>query len=143
MGVGECAGEVVSLFSMEITKAESRHFEALIALDENNAAKADDAAYHSMILAARALVRTSFWNVTDDPNKIVEEFRTRFFDTKLFFDQYAGGKFAQYLFDRHANPPTSPDIDFARRIVEEARLFIEACHACEARLSASSLAASS
>lgn len=30
--------------------------------------------------------------------KIVREFRARFFDTKLFFDTYAGGKFAMYLF---------------------------------------------
>ena len=29
IGVGECAGEVVSLFSLEITRAESAHFEGL------------------------------------------------------------------------------------------------------------------
>ena len=40
----------------------------------------------------------------DDPNKIVEEFRRTFYDTKLFFDPYAGGKFANYLFD-HARMP--------------------------------------
>ncbi len=132
--MGECAGEVVSLFSMEITKAESQHFESLIALDEANWAKADEGAYRSMLLAARALVRTSFWGLSDDPVKIVEEFRTRFYDTKLFFDTYAGGKFAQYLFLRHENPPTNADADSARRLVEEARLFIEACYACEVRV---------
>jgi sulfite reductase (ferredoxin) len=44
IGVGECAGEVVSLFSMEIAKAESEHFDALIALDEGDYALADQRA---------------------------------------------------------------------------------------------------
>jgi sulfite reductase (ferredoxin) len=135
IGVGECAGEVVSLFAMEVTKAESKHFDALVAIDEGNYEKADDGAYRSMLTAARALIRGQYFGISDDPNKIIEEFRTRFFDTKLFFDQYAGGKFAQYLFDRHANPPARIDEDYARRIVEEARLFIEACYACDARMS--------
>jgi sulfite reductase (ferredoxin) len=134
IGVGECAGEVVSVFSMEIAKAESQHFESLIALDEANYRKADEAAYRSMLLAARALVRTRFWDIGDDPNRIIEEFRARFYDTQLFFDKYAGGKFAQYLFLRHNNPPETPTEDSARRLVEEARLFIEACYACEAKV---------
>ncbi|MCC7451966.1 MAG: nitrite/sulfite reductase, partial [Anaerolineae bacterium] len=134
IGVGECAGEVVSVFSMEIARAESQHFESLIALDEANYGKADEAAYRSMLLAARALVRTRFWDIGDAPNRIVEEFRARFYDTQLFFDKYAGGKFAQYLFLRHNNPPQTPTEDFARRLVEEARLFIEACYACEAKV---------
>lgn len=134
IGVGECAGEVVSVFSMEIARAESQHFESLIALDEANYGKADEAAYRSMLLAARALVRTRFWDIGDDPNRIVEEFRARFYDTQLFFDKYAGGKFAQYLFLRHDTPPQTPTEDSARRLVEEARLFIEACYACEAKV---------
>jgi sulfite reductase (ferredoxin) len=134
IGVGECAGEVVSLFSMEITKAESNHFDGLIAMDEGKYAKADDHAYQAMLLAARALVRTRILTLGDDPNKIVEEFRAQFYDTKLFFDPYAGGKFAHYLFHRHENPPTAPDADSARRLLEEAQLFIEACYSCEARV---------
>jgi sulfite reductase (ferredoxin) len=134
IGVGECAGEVVSLFSMEIAKAESKHFDALVALDENNYVKADESAYRSMLSAARALVRTSYWAVSEDPNNIVDEFRTRFYDTKLFFDPFSGGKFAQYLFHRHENPPAVPTADSARQLTEEARLFIEACYACEVRV---------
>ena len=137
IGVGECAGEVVSLFSMEIAKAESNHFDGLIALDEGKFAKADESGYRAMLLAARALVRTRFLALSDDPNKIVEEFRKQFYDTKLFFDPYAGGKFAHYLFDRHENPPAQPDADSARRLLEEAQLFIEACYSCEARVNGS------
>lgn len=135
IGVGECAGEVVSLFSMEIAKAESRHFEALVALDENDYVEADQAAYQSMLLAARALVRSRNYDVGQDPDRIVEEFRKHFYDTELFFDKYAKGKFAQYLFSRHAEPPQEFTHATAYRQVEEARLFIEACHDCESRLS--------
>jgi hypothetical protein len=122
---------------MEIAKAESTHFEGILALDEGNYAKADQNAYRSMLQAARALVRTNLLDLNDDPNKIVGEFQTRFVDTRLFFDPFSGGKFAQFLIDRHQNPPTSADADFARRILEEAQLFIEATYSCEARVNGS------
>ncbi len=137
IGVGECAGEVVSLFAMEIAKAESLHFDGLLALDDGNFAKADDNAYRAMLGAAKALVRTNYLRPLDDPNQIVAEFRTRFYDTKLFFDPFAGGKFASYLFDRHANPPAAPDFDAAQRLLGEAQLFMEACYSCEARVNGS------
>src|SRR5690349_21927063 len=122
IGVGECAGEVVSLFDMEIAKAESKHFDALLALDEHAYAKADDLAYRAMLSAARALVRIQDFSLPDEPNKIVEAFKTRFYDTQLFFDQYAGGKFAQYLFARHEETPTSATEDSARNLIAEAQL---------------------
>ncbi len=136
IGVGECAGEVVSLFSIEIAQAESEHFEALVALDEGDYLQADQRAYRAMLMAARALVRTRYLNVGNEPDRIVEEFRTRFYDTELFFDKYAKGKFGQYLFERHENPPQTHSRESGYRAVEEARLFIEACHDCEARLTA-------
>ncbi|MAS34087.1 MAG: sulfite reductase [Anaerolineaceae bacterium] len=134
IGVGECAGEVVSLFSIEIIKAESQHFDSLVALDEGKFAAAEQGAYRSMLLAARALIRTQYPDVTMEPNDIVREFRTRFYDTQLFFDRYARGKFAEYFFNRHENPPTNPDKNAAHRLIEEAQLFIEATHAAEQRI---------
>jgi len=137
IGIGECAGEVVSLFSMEIAKAESNHFDGLVIFDEGNYVKADDYAYRAMLSGARALVRTRYITVGDDANKIVDEFRRLFYDTKQFFDPFAGGKFAHYLFDRHENPPAQVDFDAARRLLEESQLFIEACYSCEARVNGS------
>lgn len=134
MGVGECAGEVVSLFTLEITRAEAEAFDALVSLEEGHYELADRRAYHSMILAARALVRTQYLDVGDDPNNIVAEFRRRFYDTQLFFDKYAKGKFAHYLFGRHDNPTANPDADSAHQLLGEANLFIEAAHACDARM---------
>jgi sulfite reductase (ferredoxin) len=134
IGIGECAGEVVSLFSIEIARAESEHFEALVALDEGHYALADQRAYQAMLLAARALIRTQNLDISTNPNDIVQEFRARFYDTKLFFDKYAGGKFAHYFFDRHENPPANPDRHLAHQVIEEAQLFIEATHAAEQRV---------
>src|SRR5690606_23626588 len=129
IGVGECAGEVVSLFSIEIAKAESQHFDALLALDEGNYALTDERAYQAMLLAARALVRTQLAGVADNPNRIVEEFRTRFDAAELFVGKYAKGKFARFRLDRHETPPQTAGMDEARSTVEEAQLVIEACHA--------------
>jgi sulfite reductase (ferredoxin) len=135
MGVGECAGEVVSIFSMEIARAEAELFDAMIALDEHNYVLADRRAYNAMLLAARSLLRSQLVDLTsDDSDQIVALFRTRFYDTQLFFDKYSKGKFAEYLFDRHANPHPKPDEDVAHKQIEEANLFIEAAHACDARL---------
>lgn len=134
IGVGECAGEVVSLFSMEIAKAESQHFDALVALDEGDYELADERAYNAMLLAARALIRTKSFNVQNDADWIVNEFRTQFYDTKLFFDPFAHGKFARYLLTRHETPPATVTKDSAHNLVDEAQLFIEATHAAEARI---------
>lgn len=134
LGVGECAGEVVSLFSMEVSKAESENFEAQVALEEGDFARADQLAYSSMLLAARGLVRTQYLDVSEDPDDIVQEFKTRFYDTELFYDRYAKGKFAKYLFDRHENPAESPTKESAHTLIEEAQLFIEAAHACDLKM---------
>ena len=134
IGVGECAGEVVSLFSMEISKAESTHFEALLALDDGDYRGADEQAYKAMVLAARALVRTKHLDVGDDYNTIVGEFRSRFYDTELIYDRFAKGKFARYLFKRHAGAPTRLNEDYAHQIIDETQLFIENVHTAEQRI---------
>ena len=134
IGVGECAGEVVSLFSMEISKAESTHFEALLALDDGDYALADENAYKAMVLAARALVRTKYLDVGDDHNNIVAEFRSRFYDTELIYDRFAKGKFARYLFKRHSEAPARIDVDYAHQIIDETQLFIENVHTAEQRI---------
>jgi sulfite reductase (ferredoxin) len=136
LGVGECAGEVVSVTEFGLADSEREVFEAQVQLDENNPAGAAQRAYAAMLSAAQALVRVQNIDVTDDPDDIVDQFRTRFHETKLFHDPYAGAKFAQYLFRLHASPPNGVGADGARQCIEEAQLFIEAAHACYDRLSA-------
>src|SRR6185312_3939578 len=101
--------------------------------------KADEAAYQSMLIAAKGLVHTQLWDITDDPNQIVAEFKTRFYDTHLFQSpdagQYAGGKFALYLLNRHADENRVFAAEQARHLVEEAQLFIEAAYGYYQRMS--------
>ena len=134
MAAGECAGEVVSLVEFDMAAAERLVFEAQLLWDDEDYSKADEFAYNAMLQGAKALIKTEFLDVSDDPDTLVKEFRERFLDTKLFRDKYAGGKFAQYLFRRHQSPPSKADSDGARQLVEEAQLFIEAAHACWERV---------
>jgi len=136
MAAGECAGEVVSLVQFDMAAAERLVFEAQLQWDDEDYSKADELAYNAMLQGAKALIKTEFLDVSDDPDTLVKEFRERFYDTKLFRDKYAGGKFAQYLFRRHQSPPSKANSDGARQLVEEAQLFIEAAHACWERVAA-------
>ena len=136
LGVGECAGEIVSLFGIEVVKAESQAFDAQCALDEGKFVQAEDLAYRAMLSAARSLVRTEYIDVTEDPADIVDHFKTRFMDSERFFDKYARDKFGRYLLRRHEEGPGRGDRDDAKSRVEEALLFIEAAHACDARVAA-------
>src|SRR5262249_24897993 len=130
MGVGECAGEVVSVTQFDLADAERLVFEAQLHLETENFAQADALAYRAMIHAALSLVKTQFIDVPANPNTVVQEFRRRCYDTGILGDRYAGNKFAEYLFRRHDTPPDEHTRDQAHRIVEEAQLFIEATYAC-------------
>jgi sulfite reductase (ferredoxin) len=96
--------------------------------------RADALAYEAMVQAAKALVKTQFHDVGDDPARIVAEFKTRFVDTELFFDRFAKGMVAGYLFRRHEHGPGTVTAESAHHLVEEASLFVEAGHACQLRI---------
>ena len=130
MGKGECAGEVVPLIHFELSACEREAFEAQVLLDEADYDGAGRTAYMAMVHAAKALVKTQYLDIAEDPNKIVGEFRTRFVETQLFWDQYAKDKFANYLFRNHENPAAEFTADSARSATEEAGLFIEAAYRC-------------
>ena len=134
MGIGECAGEVVSLADFDMAGAEGQVFEAQLHLEDGEHEKADEMAYGAMLQAAKGLVKIQFIDITENPEQIVKQFRERFYDTQLFFDRFAGGKFAQYLFRRHAAEHRPVTQEAAHRLIEEAQLFLEAAHACHARL---------
>jgi sulfite reductase (ferredoxin) len=140
LGVGECAGEVVSLAEFGLAASERQVFEAQTYLDRNDYVKAGQMAYHAMLQAAKALIQTQNTDVSDDPEQIVQEFKRRFCDTLLFYDPFAGPKFAHYLFCAHydAQADTSPAA--IHRRIEEAQLFIESAYACYNRLGQPQLA---
>jgi sulfite reductase (ferredoxin) len=136
LGVGECAGEVVSSVEFGLAAAEREAFEAQLALENNDVERAGSLAYHAMLQAAHALVKIELPDASDDPDQIVREFRARFYDTQLFFDPFAGGKFAQYFFAAHGRVGKAQTEEPVRFLIEEAQLFIEASHSCYNRMAA-------
>jgi sulfite reductase (ferredoxin) len=133
MGVGECAGEVVPYIQVGLAASEREIFEAQVMLDEGNVSGAGQAAYKAMLEAARALAREKNANLGSEPEEIVREFRTHLYDTQLFFDPYAGGKFAQYFFRAHDEQGRTGSKESAHQLIEEAQLFVDAAHQCYTR----------
>ena len=131
--MGECAGEVISSTDLELSFAESIAFEAQVALEDGDVAKADERAYRAMVTAARAIVRTELPDVAEDDDIIVTEFDTRFVATDRFRDRFAHSKFARPLLERHASGEAAANEEAARSLVEEAQLFIDAAHAFQIR----------
>ncbi len=130
MGVGECAGEVVSFAEFGLAASEREIFEAQIFLDDGNVETAGQRAYSAMLTAARALVLERNPNVGTEAEEVVSEFRKHLYDTQLFWDPYAGGKFSQYFFRVHEEQGVAHDQEAAHQMIEEAQLFVDAAHQC-------------
>lgn len=134
IGKGECAGEVVSAVEFDLTAAERQVFESQVFAEEGDFQKAGETAYGAMLHAARGLIKIEFLDVSDDRDEIVKQFRTRYFDTEKIFDPFAGPKFANYFFAAHRSSGNGHTPESSRRLIEEAQLFIEACHGCFNRM---------
>ncbi|MBZ5596392.1 MAG: nitrite/sulfite reductase [Acidobacteriia bacterium] len=134
MGAGECAGEVVSPIEFALAACEREVFEAQLLLDRGEAEMAARQAYQSMQKGATALLDWKNISHSGTPDGIVEQFRAHFYDTQLFFDPFTGGKFAHYYFAAHQHAGDRHDPETAHRLIEEAQLFIEACHSCYGRM---------
>ena len=134
MGVGECAGEVVSAVDFGLAAAERELFEAQLAFEDGRTEQAGNKAYQAMLHAAKALVSVENPHVQEDPEQIIAEFRARYYDTQKFFDPFAGGKFANYLFDAHRKANHPHTSESSRYLMDEAQLFIDAAHSCNNRL---------
>jgi sulfite reductase (ferredoxin) len=118
-----------------LAASEREVFEAQVLLDEGKTKEAAERAYSAMLQAARALTRQKNENIGEDPAEIVGEFKTHMVDTKLFWDPFAGAKFAQYLFRAHeggAKKPQTPES--AHQLIEEAQLFVDAAHQAYAKV---------
>jgi sulfite reductase (ferredoxin) len=134
MAEGECAGEVVPYVEVELASAEREIFESQLLLDDGLADKAAARALSAMLISARALAREKNANVGSGADEIVAEFRKHFYDTQLFFDPFAGGKFAQYFFRAVDEQKQAQTKESAHQLIEEATLFVDAAHQCYTRL---------
>ena len=59
--------EVVSLVDFDLAAAERLVFEAQVKLDEEDYSQTDELAYSAMLQGAKALIKTEFLDVPDDP----------------------------------------------------------------------------
>jgi sulfite reductase (ferredoxin) len=127
LGEGECAGEVVTPVQFALTACEREVFEAQLALERGDVDGAARLAWESMLHGAQALLLER--GQTNDPDPVAR-FREHFYDTELFFDPFTGGKFAQYFFEAAPRKGQGYDAETAHYLIEQAQLFIEACHSC-------------
>lgn len=139
IGVGECAGEVISLTQFSLASAESKVFDASITVDDPQATfediqHASREAYQAMMLAALGLLKTRNPDAKADPDAVFADFQRHFVETQTFFDRYIGNQEWPYYQAAHEARGRARDRDEARRRVEEAQLFIDAAHACYARI---------
>ncbi|HUK42630.1 MAG TPA: nitrite/sulfite reductase [Candidatus Acidoferrales bacterium] len=136
MGIGECAGEVVSQAEFTLAASERELFEAQLQLDAGRPQDAAKTAYASMVRAAQGLVKEQNPGVSEDENQILTEFTSRFYETQLFYDKYAGGKFAEYLFKakEFIGEGKAVGEDRAVQLLQEAQLFIDAAHDCHSKV---------
>ncbi len=134
LGVGECAGELVSPTEFQLTACEREAFEAQLHLEKGRIQEAAMTAYYAMMHGAQALLRHKTGAAPEEPEEVVKAFRSHFYETKLFFDPFVQGKFAHYYFQAHERNGAARDEESARQQIEEAQLFLEAAHACYGRL---------
>lgn len=136
IGIGECAGEVVSLIDFGLTQADREVFEAQISLDENKLEEAAQKAFKSMVSAAQALIKGTNPDISDNPDEVMKEFQLKFLDTEVFFDPFAKDKFAKYFLKAHGEGLSNINTqEKVRQFIEESQLFIEAAYSCHVRMS--------
>jgi sulfite reductase (ferredoxin) len=142
IGVGECAGEIVPFVEFGLQQAEQQLHDAQDALEAGQAEAAARGGFTAMVTAAKALVRHLEVQVKDDADDVVANFKTHLYDTTLFHDPFAKGKFAAYLLKMHGEQSyKNANDEIAHRTLDEAQLFLEAAHACYERLTQASAAA--
>jgi sulfite reductase (ferredoxin) len=136
LGVGECAGEVVSPAEFALTASDREVFEAQLLLEKGEYQKAVDRAFSAMVQGATSLLLQQRIQVPATSEEVVTEFKKNFFDTEIFFDPFRGGSLAQYFFDANAAIASGKTFgqETTHQIIEEAQLFLEGAQSCYTRL---------
>jgi sulfite reductase (ferredoxin) len=133
IGVGECAGEVVTPLEFELASCERELLGAQTLFEKGVTEEARQSACRLMLRAARALLE--WLGVTArEEEEVVARFKSELCDTQLFFDPFVGGTFANYFLTAWEQRAQPADEDAVRRLLNEAQLFLDACHACYVRL---------
>ncbi len=133
-GIGECAGEIVTLTDFALKTADREYFEASEKFDANDLVGTAELAYQSMKHAAQGLIKFYNIDISEDPDQVMQEFRERLWDTEIFHDPIAGDRCAHYYFHAHEDRNSPKDREEVHRLMQEAQIFVEASHACNMRI---------
>lgn len=139
IGVGECAGEVISPSQFAFAEAERLIFEAQLALDENNADLAGAHALSAMVHAARAACLKRKPLLSSSPEAVGKAFDRLLGESGEFDAASPGGRFSRHYIRARQAATHGLTLQEARQRVEEAQLFIDAAHAYETKAGASTV----
>jgi sulfite reductase (ferredoxin) len=135
IGIGECAGEVVSLTDFGLASADRKLFDAQLKFDAGDTLMAAQDAVLAMLEAAQALVKGQNQFAASERETIVTNFKKMFYDTKLAFDPFQADKFLNFFFKAVELELASLSKEHSRILIEETQLFIEACNSTHVRIS--------
>ena len=119
IGVGECAGAVVDQAEFMLEDADRLNFEATLALEEGRHQQAAELSYQAVTKAADGILFTRGLLLSDKYDT-VDEFRSHFYETGVFWKPFAENFFRAGEEGIHGVSP-----ERARQRVEETTLFIE------------------
>ena len=133
IGIGECAGEVISPSQFAFAESERLVFDAQLQLDAGDAEGANQRALLAMTAAARALCLPHDPSLGDDVDAVGACFDARLGSTGSFDAASPGGRFSRHFTQARETRATPVTPARARQGIEEAQLFIDAAHAYHSR----------
>lgn len=133
IGVGECAGEVISPSEFAFAESERLIFEAQLALDEQQPELAATRALSAMVHAARAACLRLQPSLSQAPEVVGATFDRLLGTTGEFDAASPGARFSRHYVRARQEPTSDMTLARARQRVEEAQLFIDAAHAYETK----------
>lgn len=133
IGVGECAGEVISPSEFAFAESERLIFEAQLALDEGQPDLAATRALSAMVHAARAACLKLQPTLSQSPEAVGVTFDRLLGTTGEFDAASPGARFSRHYVRARQEPASGLTFARARQRVEEAQLFIDAAHAYETK----------
>jgi len=129
IGIGECAGEVISPSQFAFAESERLVFDAQLALDAGDAHGAEQRALLAMTAAARAVCLPLDPSLGEDVGEVAACFDARLGRSGSFDAASPGGRFSRHFVKAREAQPTPATLARARQSIEEAQLFVDAAHA--------------
>ncbi|HEY6724559.1 MAG TPA: nitrite/sulfite reductase [Polyangiaceae bacterium] len=133
IGVGECAGEVISPSQFAFAESERLIFDAQLRLDDGDAAGAQQRALAAMTAAARAVCLPLDPSLGEDVGDVGAFFDARLGRNGSFDAASPGGRFSRHFAKARETAGAPVTLARARQGVEEAQLFIDAAHAYDSK----------